>query len=70
MRQLAFSHGYTNASSLKSALDRPWPKGEKIIAEALGLTPDIIWPERHKKRKLKKYAANINQGFRNKDEIR
>ncbi|CCK09528.1 Ner-like regulatory protein [Cronobacter sakazakii 696] len=28
-------------------LTRPWPRGEKIIAEALGTEPWIIWPSRY-----------------------
>ncbi|HBC3365146.1 Nlp family transcriptional regulator [Vibrio parahaemolyticus] len=35
---------------LKNALDRPWPKGEKIIAEALGVEPEHIWPVRYRER--------------------
>lgn len=59
MRQLAFSHGYKNGSALKTALDRPWPKGESMIAAALGVSPEIIWPERYKDRSLKKYASDF-----------
>lgn len=36
-----------SASTLANALARPWPKGEKIIADAIGLPPDVIWPSRY-----------------------
>lgn len=30
-----------SSSTLANALSRPWPKGEMIIAKALGLTPGL-----------------------------
>lgn len=36
-----------NSSTLANALSRPWPKGELIIAEALGTKPWLIWPSRY-----------------------
>ncbi|MBG6244762.1 DNA-binding protein [Candidatus Symbiopectobacterium sp. 'North America'] len=33
--------------TLKNALDKPYPKAEKIIADAIGLTPQEIWPGRY-----------------------
>lgn len=36
--------------TLYTALDRPYPKGERIIAAALGLQCGDIWPEREAKR--------------------
>ena len=35
------------SSTLANALRFPWPKGERIIAEALGLEPRDIWPSRY-----------------------
>ncbi|MDF5005703.1 helix-turn-helix transcriptional regulator [Vibrio parahaemolyticus] len=35
------------STTLANALDRPWPKGEKIIAKALDLEPHEIWPSRY-----------------------
>ncbi|WP_233358209.1 helix-turn-helix domain-containing protein [Vibrio cholerae] len=26
----------------------PWPKGERIIAEAIGMTPQEVWPSRYR----------------------
>jgi len=36
-----------SSSTLANALTRPWPKGEHLIAEALGVDPSVIWPERY-----------------------
>lgn len=34
-------------STLANTLTRSWPKGEKIIATAIGVEPWIIWPSRY-----------------------
>jgi Ner family transcriptional regulator len=33
--------------TLNNALDRRYPKAEKIIAEAIGVEPNEIWPSRY-----------------------
>ena len=35
------------SSTLANALIRHWPKGERLIAEALGVAPEQIWPSRY-----------------------
>lgn len=50
LRQLAFSHGYSSASALAQALLRSFPKGESIIANAIGVEAKTIWPTRFKAR--------------------
>ncbi|MBH1874310.1 MULTISPECIES: helix-turn-helix domain-containing protein [unclassified Stenotrophomonas] len=47
LRQLALLNGYTNANSLNTALRRPYPQAEALIAEALGKKPQAIWPTRY-----------------------
>lgn len=37
------------SSTLANALTRHWPKGERLIAEALGVAPEQIWPSRYRK---------------------
>lgn len=32
---------------MSMAIWRPWPKAERIIAEALGVPPEQIWPSRY-----------------------
>ncbi|WLS79620.1 helix-turn-helix transcriptional regulator [Erwinia pyri] len=39
------------SSTLSNALRRPWPKGEQLIAAALGKQPEEIWPTRYKRKK-------------------
>lgn len=56
LRQLSLKHGYSQSSTLKNAVDRPWLKGERIIAEAIGVPPEEIWPERYAQRNHKKFA--------------
>ncbi|QYM90465.1 helix-turn-helix domain-containing protein [Dickeya zeae] len=36
-----------NSSTLGNALNRPWPKGEQLIADALGVPAYEIWPSRY-----------------------
>ncbi|NPE55498.1 helix-turn-helix domain-containing protein [Dickeya dadantii] len=36
-----------NSSTLGNTLIRPWPKGEQLIAEALGVPAYEIWPSRY-----------------------
>ncbi|QUG74969.1 transcriptional regulator [Erwinia sp. E602] len=43
---LSVEHGLASGT-LANALVKPWPKGELIIALALGTTPQEIWPERY-----------------------
>jgi len=35
------------SSTLANALSRSWPKGEGLIAAALGIHPAEIWPSRY-----------------------
>lgn len=37
------------SSTLANALNRRWPKGERLIAAALGVAPEQIWPSRYRK---------------------
>jgi Ner family transcriptional regulator len=45
MRKLSIANGLQPAT-LGDALYRSWPKGEKIIADFLGVNVDSIWPSR------------------------
>ncbi|MFJ5457043.1 helix-turn-helix domain-containing protein [Pectobacterium sp. CHL-2024] len=35
------------SSTLANALKRHFPKGERLIAEALGSSPEQVWPSRY-----------------------
>lgn len=41
------------SSTLANTLIRHWPKGEKLIAEKLGVAPEQIWPSRYRKPKYR-----------------
>ncbi|MBO2589360.1 MULTISPECIES: helix-turn-helix domain-containing protein [Shewanella] len=47
VRQLSRDAGL-GENTLANALRSPWPKGERIIAKALDLQPDEIWPSRYR----------------------
>jgi len=47
MAELARRAGYAHSQTLRHALYRPWPKGERIIAAALQCKPEDIWPSRY-----------------------
>lgn len=36
-----------SSSTLANALSRPWPKGEKLISQAIGVPASAIWPSRY-----------------------
>ena len=36
-----------SSSTLSNALSRPWPKGEILIGQAIGVHPAVIWPSRY-----------------------
>lgn len=48
LRSLSLAAGLAE-DSVKNALYRKWPKGQRIIAEALGIAPEVIWPSRYNK---------------------
>jgi len=52
LAQLSRDSGLASGT-LANALIRPWPKGEQIIASALDLSPDHIWPSRMQARRAK-----------------
>lgn len=49
LRALSSAKGLS-PGTLKSALDAPYLKAERIIAAAIGVEPEVIWPERYAKR--------------------
>ncbi|MGH8426375.1 MAG: helix-turn-helix domain-containing protein [Gammaproteobacteria bacterium] len=57
LRKLAIHHGYKAPSTLKNAIAAPWPKGERLIAEAIGVKPQDIWPSRFAERARRKAEA-------------
>ncbi|MCG9024192.1 helix-turn-helix domain-containing protein [Laribacter hongkongensis] len=58
VRRLSIDSGLS-AGALYNALERPWPKGENIIAAAIGMEPEAIWPSRHARRHFKPVFPSI-----------
>ncbi|MTD32552.1 helix-turn-helix domain-containing protein [Paludibacterium denitrificans] len=58
LRKLSEGAGLS-AGTLKSALDRPYPKAEEIIATAIGVDAKEIWPSRYAKRHFKPVFPTI-----------
>lgn len=47
LRKLSAHHGLS-PTALKNALVKPWPKAERLIAEAIGeVKPWQLWPSRY-----------------------
>ena len=44
--RLSIENGY-DLTAVGKALQRPWPAVERIIADALGVAPEVIWPSRY-----------------------
>lgn len=49
LRRLGVAHGYSPCS-LKNVLVMRWPKAERIVADALGVKPEEIWPSRYQEK--------------------
>ena len=52
-----------SSSTLANALSRPWPKGEMIIAKALGTDPWVIWPSRYHDPQTLTYMRGLKDMF-------
>lgn len=50
LRRLSIHHGYSDPTSLAKALSRSWPRAERLIADAIGVPPERIWPRRYAQR--------------------
>ena len=47
LRALAAHHGIKASSTLSHTFERSYPLNEKRIADAIGVTPQEIWPSRY-----------------------
>ncbi|QUW59465.1 helix-turn-helix domain-containing protein [Salmonella enterica] len=58
LRDLSRQAGVRNLSpdSLRNVFTRSWPRAERIIADALGITPKEIWPSRYDDMQIKNDA--------------
>lgn len=64
LSRLARTNGYARRSA-SQALFMPWPKMERLIADAIGVEPKDIWPSRYhedgtpKQRSIKQLQHSI-----------
>ncbi|MBI2770012.1 MAG: helix-turn-helix domain-containing protein [Burkholderiales bacterium] len=58
LRQLAIKFEYKH---IDRVLRTPWLAAEKIVADALGLKPEVIWPERYVKPELRIRAFQLTR---------
>jgi Ner family transcriptional regulator len=49
LSEVSRTTGYA-PSTLSNAFAHPWPKAEKIIADAIGVHPSEIWPSWYNKK--------------------
>lgn len=57
LAQLSRLHGLSSRT-LNNALERSYPKAERLIAQALGTSPDIIWPSRYQPKVLMQIGSD------------
>ncbi len=50
MRALSREAGLA-PDSLRNVLTRHWPKAENLVANAIGVAPETIWPSRYELKK-------------------
>lgn len=55
---LSLAHGYRSVDACAQALHRPYPKVERIIAAALEVPPETIWPSRYRINKRTNSSAS------------
>ncbi len=63
MSALSQHHGY-GRTTLASAFERKWPKGEALIAEAIGLSPQAIWPSRYEEKHRTEVKKTVVRAYR------
>ena len=57
LRSLA-AEGNVSYSTLKTVFDKSYPKMERLVANAIGIAPVIIWAERFAERNRKPVLTN------------
>jgi len=62
LRKLSAHHGFHPASLQVAAYAGKWPAGERLIAAAIGLTAQEIWPARYAERAAKRAARAAQRG--------
>lgn len=58
---LALENGYRSVDACSQALHRPYPKAERIVAAAIGVKPEEIWPSRYARKCSKGRSVGSDQ---------
>lgn len=61
-KSLSLANGYRSPDACGQALHRPYPKVERLIANAIGVAPEIIWPSRYVVNVSTEYNARPARG--------
>lgn len=56
LAKLSRKHGLSSRT-LNNALERAYPRAEHIIAEAIGTTPEKIWPSRYQSKRVRLFEV-------------
>ncbi|PPD18855.1 MAG: hypothetical protein CTY18_06145 [Methylomonas sp.] len=71
LRKLSVQHGLS-PGTLKSAIHVPYPRGEHLIAGAIGVQPWEIWPSRYdtdghpnRGRSMRGFKSHVNANDKN-----
>jgi Ner family transcriptional regulator len=59
LARLSATHGY-HATAAGKALKQSWPALEVLIAEAIGVPPQTIWPSRYVSGSGRRAAGNVD----------
>lgn len=57
LRSLA-AQGNVSYNTLKTVLDKPYPKMERLVANAIGVAPEVIWAKRFADRNRRPTLSN------------
>ncbi|HDL1183809.1 TPA: helix-turn-helix domain-containing protein [Mannheimia haemolytica] len=50
--------GNVSPNTLKTVLDKPYPKMERLVANAIGVAPEVIWAARFAERNKRPILTN------------
>lgn len=63
LASLSRHHGYSKPT-LRITLDRKWPKGQQLIADAIGVAPQTIWPSRYEQKHKTNIVKTVVRAYR------
>lgn len=67
LSRLVEQHGYAH---INEVLTRPWLAAERIVAQALGVAPESIWPSRYERSRNRAVALTRKPGRLARPEAR